>query len=401
MNVLTNPHSAAATESARRLNGAATSAATPPADPVSPLPPDALLLRPHRCGCRTCPTCSPILGGRVYHNLLGKRDLFPSPAHLPLTVDRHGTNTGKGFPDPEAAHDFIADGKYVARLMRLCGITRWACVMQLQGKTGEGWPHYHLLIDLSHLPCGKWQRKRAFGKLIDRLRRFWRHEWGIGEFKLNAWEPDWDESAGEVAATFISYITYYMLRAPDKPYPQWVGNRTKAIRFVSSSRAVGAIASPPGRGQEGAEDPPPRPFRPLFDRMAECGKSTDVFAVTVDALTGEERRVFRCSIPVSPLDLFGLSLAGSEPQRHGLPPMPVSVPQRVRLRDDPALTRQRRDGSTRTRSAWFADGPGAGFIGAAVRRVMPHVEARHAAEVAAARRAIEDAAIAAWCDPTR
>ena len=96
-------------------------------------------ITPFRCRCPMCGTCGPKRGWIIRQNVLAKSAMFKVPRLLTLKVDRHGTlNECQGFESPEDAHRKITDGRFLARLMRHLGITRWVVVLEFQMKTGDG-----------------------------------------------------------------------------------------------------------------------------------------------------------------------------------------------------------------------------------------------------------------------
>lgn len=84
---------------------------------------------------------------------------------LSLTVDR------TRFASPEDAHRAITGGSYVARFMRLLGLSTWLWVLEFQTKSGDGWPHWHVLIDLEDVG-GPLDLTHAWS--------LWRGRWHLG-----------------------------------------------------------------------------------------------------------------------------------------------------------------------------------------------------------------------------
>src|SRR5690554_6506935 len=174
---------------------------------------------PTQCRCRTCDKCGPLIGWRTRQAMLSKAHLFRVPAMLSLTVDR------KRFESPEAAHKAITEGGYVRRLMRLFGIRTWFWVLEFQTKTGEGWPYWHILLDLGD--CG--------GRLdLTRAWHLWRDKWGLGGLDLSA------PKSFENAAHAVYYVTKYLTKMPEA-FPPWVLLRKKVIRFVGGAKCIGSL----------------------------------------------------------------------------------------------------------------------------------------------------------------
>ncbi len=226
--------------------------------------------------------------------------MFRRPALLSLTIDRDGCNTGRGFESAQAAHQFVTKERAIARLLRLLGVKRWVWVLEFQQKSGDGWPHWHVLIDL-HGVYGNDLRGR-----IRKAWRLWRDTWRIGGLDLQL------RKRFQQVDHAIQYVTKYLTKYPERGFPAWVLESSR-LRFCASSREVGAIVSTPrdtpetdtpGTGKPRAE------ARPMVDRMAECGEQSTVFAVSHDR-HGEERLHYMTSVPVKVDELpFVLQFAG-------------------------------------------------------------------------------------------
>ena len=239
-------------------------------------PSQQVVLRQHRCKVRTCPTCGPRYGFRVRQGLLPKADQFTKPALLTLTCNR------SNFESPDDAHSFITQEGLIRRLLRVLGVKRYVWVLEFQQKTGEGWPHWHILVDLADVPSGKLDLARAW--------RLWRDKWGCGGVDLQLRRQRFTSPQHA-----IHYITKYMTKYPEKGYPAWVLQADRRIRFFTASRSLGPILSDPKPAPaespaatseaEDAEDfdaeqapadessTPTRrraAMRPLAQRMAEC-----------------------------------------------------------------------------------------------------------------------------------
>lgn len=259
--------------------------------------PTRTICRKHLCRCRTCPECGWMYGWRVRQNLLAQKGKFRRPMLLTLTVDRNGTVTGKGFASPQEAHRHVTDGKFISTLMRRLGVKRWVWVLEFQMTRGDGWPHWHLLIDVADLPRQRLDLHRAWA--------LWRDTWRIGGIDL---EHKRNRNGSRVHGIehAIRYITKYLTKAPQHGYPEWVLNSMR-MRFVDKSTAIDPLVSrPKARAAHGDEEEraahkevddrvakPRAPARPYMERMAECGESCTLFAAVVDHATGEERLLWR------------------------------------------------------------------------------------------------------------
>ena len=255
------------------------------------------------------------MGTRLRMRMLARSDLFARPALLSLTVDRDGhtvaagaANAG-GFASPQDAHAYVVGNALVARLMRLLGVKVWLWVLEFQTKTGDGWPHWHVLLDLSTCPGGDVDLRRAWS--------IWRDRWGVGGLDLSRPGKFTD------AAHAINYGTKYLIKQPEGGYPVWVLESRKAIRFVGGCKLLGPLVT----GDDGPDKSrckgcgkladccvrcgccrksccacPPEPVPPLLDRMARCGLATNVWAETADEDTGEVFTRFAGVLPVGVAD---------------------------------------------------------------------------------------------------
>jgi hypothetical protein len=263
--------------------------------------PDGVLERsqvasPCRCGVRTCNDCGRFLGWYARQALLGVADVFKRPKVLTLTVDR------SRFAGPREAHSRISGGKYVRRLMRALGITRWVWVLEFQMKTGDGWsggrvelgsPHWHLLIDVGDLP--------ARGKVpnyldLPKAWKLWRDKWGLGGLDLA------EKGKDMTPAHAINYLTKYLIKQPEGGYPEWV-LKTHSIRFLQGCRELPPLVARFNKSRAPKDpDEPTRPTtarRPLVVRMSECAEQTRVFVVDPDA-----RSIYAGNLPASPAQLL-------------------------------------------------------------------------------------------------
>ena len=291
-----------------------------PRRPAPPVPPVAaadrecpsmsgtLSLSPRRCGCRTCANCGKRLGWSVRQRLLAHG--WRNPRLFTLTVDRHGTTTGNGFASPQEAHRHVTDKRFVARLLNLLGVKTWVWVLEFQTATGDGWPHWHVLIDLADRPGGRLDLKRAW--------RLWRDDWKIGGIDLG-------RTRFKDAHHAVMYATKYLTKQPVGGYPHWVLDASRSIRFVQGCRRLGPLVGKPrpsrleaesskADDEEQPESPEPADRPSLLDRMSRCGLASDVYDLRPDA-EGEERAVHVGTLPASPTLILALSAGGTLPVR--------------------------------------------------------------------------------------
>jgi hypothetical protein len=186
----------------------------------------AVIVSACRCRKRQCKRCGPVLGYAVREVLQSKVDLFGNFRLFTLTVDRQGTTTGRGFGSPGEAHGHVTQKRLIARLMAEIGCDTWACVLEFQ-KSGGGWPHWHLLVDLSRCPGGKLDLPAVW--------HWWRDTWKVGGCKLS------DLPKCVTRAHALNYLTKYLVKFPEGGFPIWVMNSVERIRFVSASKRIGAL----------------------------------------------------------------------------------------------------------------------------------------------------------------
>lgn len=238
-----------------------------------------LVLASCNCRARTCRRCGKRKGWEARQVLLERSHLWVKPGMFTLTVDR------SKFATPEAAHTAITDGRYVPRLLAKLGVARWVWTLEFQTATGDGWPHWHLLIDLSSLPGQRLDLKRAW--------HWWRDVWQLGGLDLHV-----KSTKAADAKHAVFYITKYLTKPPRGGFPLWVLDR-HGVRFVQASKAVGSLVFKPKRTM--GESKKRRDYKPraaLIERMAKCQQETVGIMMGVDPATGEQICRFAGSIKV-------------------------------------------------------------------------------------------------------
>ena len=213
---------------------------------------------PCRCKCRICTGCGPRLGRILRTRLMASADKFRKPALLTLTVDR------SNFASSQVAHAFVSDKGRIRLLLKRLRIKLWVWVLEFQQKTGDGWPHWHILVDLADCPKGRLELERAWA--------FWRDKWGIGGVDLQI------RRRFQEPGHAINYITKYLIKLPKSGYPRWVLESRKAIRLLGSCQKLGPLVSDdtvlPEEEETTSEGKPRGPRRILVDRLAECGQKS-------------------------------------------------------------------------------------------------------------------------------
>ncbi|MGC9260361.1 MAG: rolling circle replication-associated protein [Phycisphaerae bacterium] len=225
-----------------------------------------MVFLPCRCKSRMCSDCGPRLGIILRMRLLVVADSFRKPALLTLTVDR------ENFGSCQAAHTFVSSKGRIGLLMKRLGVKLWVWVLEFQQKTGDGWPHWHILVDLADCPGDKIDLKRAWN--------FWRNKWEIGGLDLQI------KRRFHQPRHAIHYITKYLIKSPKYGYPRWVLESERTIRLVAACRKLGPLVSDgqskPKSESDGERKPRGR-RRLLVDRLAGCGQNTTAMRQDIDA----------------------------------------------------------------------------------------------------------------------
>jgi hypothetical protein len=228
-----------------------------------------------------------------------------------LTVDR------QAWLSPEMAYQRCNERvRQVARRVSKLGIHVTA--FEVQSKTGDGWPHWHLIIyapDDRPLPAIRAEVRRA---------------WQIIEERTEV-----DEATGEVLSVsrtrqsigfsdvqeartregIARYVAKYLMKAWPA-IPAWMGEGKRQLRKLRIS--VGAFAWLTAQGRHrpklGGRRKPAKPGRcsrrrPLFDRMAASSNSMSLMQRQGDRL------VFRRQVPIaaSGESVLMLEALGAEP----------------------------------------------------------------------------------------
>lgn len=221
-----------------------------------------IVAHPVRCKCRACPICGKGAGIKTRERLQAKAEagMFSQPALLTLTVDR------RNWQGPAQAHQAVTLQALIPRLMRRLGVKRWVWTLEIQTKTGDGWPHWHLLLDLA--TCGG----RLDYKLLWHL---WRDVWGVGGCDVSAKH----KAAAADPLHAVNYITKYLCKG-DAIWPTWCLESVR-LRVVGSSRAVGRLVSDDDADGHPGDEPgdtcerqtPP----PVWERVSHCSMRTALF----------------------------------------------------------------------------------------------------------------------------
>ena len=232
-----------------------------------------------KCKSWFCEKCRISKGFQLRDRILNKAHLFKVPKLYTLTVNR------EWFDSPKTAYEYVMGNKFIARLLtKELKVKRWFWVLEPQEANGDGWPHWHLLIDVGDLP-GVWYHKatKSTADTKPENKQGWCYvpnffdlnkahrllvKWEIGkQCKLT---PRKDKFKNPVHA--IRYITKYLIKMPPRGFPPWMLNFPR-LRFYQPSHEVGSLGGvtvpKPGNDEEPR---PKRKDRKPVDRVAECNK---------------------------------------------------------------------------------------------------------------------------------
>jgi hypothetical protein len=230
------------------------------------------------CKSWLCPRCRQVKGFALREKLISKAPMFKIPRLYTITVNR------EWFEDPKAAYDHVMKEKFIARLLtKEFKIRRWIWVLEAQEESGDGWPHWHILIDVADLP-GAWYHaeSKTNSDSAPDARNGWRYiphffdlnrvhrllrKWKIGEqCYLSVRHSNFDNPAHA-----INYITKYLVKTPKRGFPVWM-LKSPGIRFYQPSKEIGTMGENFGAAKKEWEiDSKSRLCRPPIDRVAECG----------------------------------------------------------------------------------------------------------------------------------
>lgn len=211
-----------------------------------------------RCGSVWCPDCCVSSGLRVRDRLQVELKYMKSVYFLTLSLDR------EKFPEgPEFAYRYIQEKRVIPEMVkelrrrRLLNDPRHFCVVEYQTKTGEGWPHWHVVLDATYIPfqtlCELWAQKawsvERWGERPEFKGKGQRPVLGSVQFRCKGYEN---------RARVVSYVTGYMTKAPKKTeefpdrWPAWVLDCKYPIRRWSCSRDFWRYSEKPeSRGDDG------------------------------------------------------------------------------------------------------------------------------------------------------
>jgi len=208
---------------------------------------------------------------------MAKAAEFVCPRLYTITVNRDW------FASPAEAYRYVMEKKFISRLLtKELKIRRWIWVLEAQEENGDGWPHWHILIDVGELP-GAWYCRETKEYLVSRpedhsrwvyishfldLNRVHRllRKWHIGEqCYLSVKQGKFQNPVHA-----IRYITKYLVKMPQRGFPNWMLHYP-GLRFYQPSRDLGTLNV--GIVRRAAKTLQPqyhRIMRAPIDRIAEC-----------------------------------------------------------------------------------------------------------------------------------
>lgn len=248
--------------------------------------PDEELFRAIALKCKSwlCSECRLVKGLKLRKRFLEKAEFFKDPKIYTITVCRDW------FSSPEKAYSYVMEQKFIARLLtKEMKVRNWIWVLEAQEENGEGWPHWHILIDVSKLPpiWYKPETKETSKKRpsdikgwiyvphffdLNKVHRLLR-KWKIGEqCKLSERKENFDSPQHA-----INYITKYLIKTPERGFPEWMLNHPR-LRFYQPSYDVGSLSVEEKKEKTSsakAKEPTRHYERRMpVERIAECGRKT-------------------------------------------------------------------------------------------------------------------------------
>jgi len=239
------------------------------------------------CKSWFCEKCRKIKGHELRQKFLDKAEILKVPRLYTITINR------EWFKNPKEAYKYVMDKKFIARLLtKEMGIRRWVWVLEAQEENGEGWPHWHILLDIGDLPA-MWynkdtqktqEEKPSMGENgwcyiphyfdLNKAHRLLT-KWKIGkQCKLSVRRDSFN--TGKHA---VFYITKYLIKSPKRGFPAWM-LETPRLKFYASSRAFSATSEPakPQEEKKKYKEREIKTSRRPVERVAECCKKV-VFSI--------------------------------------------------------------------------------------------------------------------------
>jgi hypothetical protein len=207
-----------------------------------------------KCNNRMCEVCGVKKGIQTKKNIIEKSILFKVPRLLTLTVNRNN------FKNPYEAYKEITENSYISRMFRLMNLKRWLWVLEPQEESGDGWPHWHILIDISDLPACWYDKenKKSYENKSDNVQKliYIPHfldlnrvhklirKWKFGEqcYLTTKKDKNGEKVYFDSPEHAINYICKYLTKMPKSGYPEWMLN-TPRLRTIGGSKAIGSLVA--------------------------------------------------------------------------------------------------------------------------------------------------------------
>lgn len=319
-------------------------------------PSGSVILAPERSGGSFDP-----MGCRAV-DVTRRQDLISLVESLPgrwvlvtLTVDR------RAFINPEAAYQAVQDRvRYV--MAGICPSRVWFAALEVQTKTGEGWPHWHAVAWVpDDRSCDELKRV-----LVKRWHTIHEHvcaetgEVTRSKLPIGIAAAQDVQEAREAKAVGV-YISKYVTK-PWDVVPEWMGDSTRRTRKVRLSGHSFDVLADLGRhvrhrGSRRISTPTARRQRTLYQRMAASGQRCKVLSVEGDRLVYRgmlevpfdqrlpELLEYRCDVVVTDRRLKKCRLA-----------VPAALVSQLRRERGPEFVERRRERLAsrewRLRAAW-------------------------------------------------
>ena len=180
---------------------------------------------------------------------------------ITLTVDR------KPFTGPYAAWDHVGKKRGISVLMQTLRRMKrngrevlhgdeWISALEFQMKTGEGWPHWHVLTHSSFVP-------------VELIRKAWK----LGHVSITSTK----EFGDKIHA--MHYLTKYLVK-PQDGIPRWAREAKdsgRRIRLFSTSRGIGLDAGKKRWVAEEGRAKREYRVRTTQEMIEKCGKDKALF----------------------------------------------------------------------------------------------------------------------------
>ena len=252
---------------------------------------DSIIVAPCRCRSWHCPKCQRRLGEDLLQRCVTAIANFRNILMLTLTLNRDL------FPDAQSAYSYLKLKRCVGEVMRKLYRSKHPQMkmhskkyLQVLEWQADGWPHFHLAVDASHIPS------EELSRLWNSLAPPQDQPGSCSPLSLGytwvSWEVCSSHCADGTARKLLKYITQ-----PDHIVPQWVLDAPFRIRMYETSRGLFVNAAAPARLNKprglGAKQKAKRaPSKPLRERLAQCGTSCHLLQVSQCASEGSPKQKY-------------------------------------------------------------------------------------------------------------